>query len=153
MKLKHHNKLNNINEYNEFKYYIIIGLISFICDISSGKDKLYNDCKQPYYTFLLLFLHHIYASFIYFGWLSNHKNILILHLVSILIAMLLQYNNDMRCPSTETVNVNCNMDRNNYMRDFLYFINFKKGNMYYIYVFLSSIISIVKLYNIRTRQF
>jgi hypothetical protein len=151
MKLKHHNKLNNINEYNELKYYIVIGLISFICDICSGKDKLYNNCKQPSHTFLLLFLHHIYASFIYFGWLSNHKNILILHLVSILITMLLQYNNDMRCPSTEMVNVNCNINRNNYMRDFLYFINFKKGNIYYIYVFLSSIISIVKLYNIRTR--
>jgi hypothetical protein len=147
MKLKH--RISYFTEYQEFLFYIIIGIISFIGDIYSGKNKLYNSCKQPSYTLTILFLHHLYASFIYFGWLSNHKNILILHLISIAIAIMLQLNNEMRCPSTDIVNNNCNITRVNYLRDFLYFTNIKKENLYYVYVFFSFMISCIKIYNFK----
>ena len=143
MKLKHKSYLS---EYQELTFYVIIGIVSFIADIYSGKNKLYNNCKEPVYTLILLFLHHLYASFIYFGWLSNHKKILIFHIFVTIIAVLLQLNNQMRCPSTDKVNNNCNINRVNYLRDFLYFTNIKKNNLYYIYVFFSFIISCVKLY-------
>ena len=117
MKLKH----SYLKEYNELIFYAIIGIVSFTADIYSGKDKLYNNCKEPIYTLLLLFLHHLYAAFIYFGWLSNHKNIIILHIITIITAIFIQFNNEMRCPSTDIVNNNCNITRVNYLRDFLYF--------------------------------
>lgn len=145
MKLKH----SYIKEYNELIFYIIIGIISFIADIYSGKSKLYNNCKKPTYTLLVLFFHHLYASFIYFGWLSNHKNILILHIITLITAIFFQFNNEMRCPSTDIVNNNCNITRVNYLRDFLYFTKVKTNNLYYVYVFFSFIISIIKLYKLK----
>jgi len=145
MKLKH----TYLKEYKELIFYSIIGTVSFIADIYSGKDKLYNNCKEPIHTLLLLFLHHLYASFIYFGWLSNHKNILILHIITVTTAIFIQFNNEMRCPSTDIVNDNCNITRVNYLRDFLYFTKVKTNNLYYIYVFFSFIISLVKLYNLK----
>ena len=138
-----------LKEYRELTFYAVIGIISFIADMYSGKQKLYNNCKQPVYTLLLLFLHHLYASFIYFGWLSNHKNILILHIFTITTAIFIQFNNEMRCPSTDIVNHNCNITRVNYLRDFLYFTKVKTNNLYYVYVFFSFIISVVKLYNLK----
>jgi hypothetical protein len=143
MKLKHYSYLK---EYNEIIFYVIIGIVSFIADIYSGKNKLYKNCKYPYYTLTILLIHHLYAAFIYFGWLSNHKNILILHLITVIIAIFLQINNEMRCPSTDIVNNNCNITRVSYLRDFLYFIKIKKENMYYVYIFISFIISCIKLY-------
>lgn len=144
MKLKH----SYIKEYRELIFYVIIGIISFIGDIYTGRTHLYNDCKEPIYTLSLLFLHHLYASFIYFGWLSNHKNILILHIITITTAILLQFNNEMRCPSTDVVNNNCNINRVNYLRDFLYFTKIKTNNLYYVYISFSFITSLVKLYNL-----
>lgn len=156
MKLKHYNsyldkyiKYRDYNIYNEIIFYFIIGIISFIYDVYTGKNKLYDKCKEPSYTLTLLFIHHLYASFIYFGWLSNHKNILILHIFSIIFVIFLQINNEMRCPSTDIVNDNCNIKRDSYLRDFLYFFNIKKGNTYYIYVFFSFIISFIKIFNLK----
>lgn len=142
MKLKH---CSYLKEYNELIFYCIVGFISFLSDIYSGKEKLYKNCKYPSYTSILLLIHHLYAVFIYFGWLSNHKNILILHLTTIIIAMFLQINNEMRCPSTDIVNDNCNIKRGSYLRDFLYFTNIKSENIYYMCVFFSFIVSCIKL--------
>jgi hypothetical protein len=132
-------------EYRELIFYIVIGTISFIADIYSGKNKLYNNCKEHKYTLSLLYIHHLFASFIYFGWISKHKNILILHIYLIIFVILVQMNNNKRCPSTDIVNRNCNITRINYLRDFLFFAKFKDDNLYYVYVFLSFIISTVKL--------
>lgn len=145
MKLKQYTSY--FTEYEELLFYIIIGIISFIGDVYSGKDKLYNNCIEPSYTFTLLFLHHLFVSFFYFGWLSKHKNILFLHIISIMFVLIIQINNDYRCPSTDIVNKNCNITRVNYLRDFLYFINIKKNNLYYIYIFVSFLFSCIKLYN------
>jgi hypothetical protein len=145
MKLKHYKSY--LNEYQELIFYIIIGIISFVADIYS-KDKLYNNCRKPKYTLSLLFIHHLYASFIYFGWISKHKNILMLHIIFIIIAILLQINNEMRCESTDIVNYNCNI-RVSYLRDFLYFTDIKKNNLYYFYIFFSFIMSCIKLYNFK----
>jgi hypothetical protein len=134
-----------LKEYNEILFYILIGIVSFIVDISSGHNNLYNNCKDPQITLLLLFLHHLFAAFLYFGWLSNHKNILYLHISTILIVIIVQLNNNRRCPSTDIVNDKCNITRVNYLRDFLYFTNIKRYNLYYFYVFVAFIISCIKL--------
>ena len=133
----------------ELIIYFIIGTISFLTDVYTGTkiNKLYNKCKKPIYTLLLLYIHHLYASFIYFGWLSKHKIILSFHILSILFVMIFQYNNNMICPSTEIVNINCNINRTSYLRDFLYFTNIKDNNLYEIYIFVSFYISCYKIYN------
>lgn len=132
----------------ELIIYFIVGSISFIIDVYSGikNNNLYNNCKQPVYTLTLLYIHHLFASFIYFGWLSQHKIILKLHIFSILFVMILQYNNNMICFLTELVNNNCNINRTNYLRDFLYFTNIKQYNLYYTYIFISFCISCYKIY-------
>ena len=131
-------------------FFIIIGTISFIADIYSGKNKLYNNCREPYISLSLLYLHHVIASFIYFGWISQNRNILFLHLITIIITMLVQLNNEHRCPSTEIVNEKCNISRNNHLRDFLYFLRIKNFQhksiqFYYIYIFVGFVISFVKI--------
>lgn len=138
-------KITKYNEYNEILFYILIGIVSFIGDITSAHNKLYNNCKDPVSTLSLLFVHHLFAAFIYFGWLSNHKNILYLHISTIVIVIIVQSKNDRRCPSTDIVNDKCNLSRVNYLRDFLYFTNIKRNNLYYLYVFTAFIISCIKL--------
>ena len=75
--------------------------------------------------------------------------------------ILVQFNNERRCPSTEIVNEKCNISRNNYLRDFLYFLRIKNFqrlstqdhtvhqhkyiNFYYIYIFFGFVISFVKI--------
>jgi hypothetical protein len=147
MKLKHYNSY--LKEYNELIFYCIIGILSFLWDIYTGKDKLYNNCKEPVYTLLLLFLHHLYTSFLNFGWLSNDKNILILHILLIFITIIIQIINNLKCPLTHIVNTNCNIKRGSYLRDFLYFIKIKDNNLYLPYRICSFIISLVKLYNLK----
>ena len=98
----------------------------------------------------LLYFHHIIASFVYFGWISQNRNILFLHLITIIIVILVQLNNEHRCPSTEFVNEKCNISRNNYLRDFLYFLHIKNFQhksiqFYYIYIFIGFTISFVKI--------
>ena len=146
MKLKHYKSY--LSEYQELVVCINIGIISFIADIYSGKNKLYKNCKDHSYTLTILFLHHLISSFMYFGWISNNKKILIFHIFMITIVLLFQLNNKLRCPLTDIVNNNCNITRGNYLRDFLYFSNIKKNNLYPVYIFFSFLISCVKLYNL-----
>lgn len=131
--------------YNEFKFYIFIGIISFFADIYSGKDKLYNKCKNASSTLTLLFLHHIFASFLYFGWISNNLTILRLHMFTVIFVLFFQFQNNLRCPSTDIVNENCNIKRVSYLRDFLFFSNIKGKNMYYVYINISFVISCYKI--------
>lgn len=133
--------------YNEIKFYISIGIISFLADIYGGKDKLYKSCKEPYLTLTTLFLHHIFASFLYFGWLSNHKEILRAHILSVLFVIFLQSQNNSRCPSTDYVNEKCNEKRISYLRDFLFFSQIKEKQLYDTYIFISFIISCYKLFS------
>ena len=131
--------------YNEFKFYIFIGIISFLADIYSGKDKLYKTCDEQYLTLTTLFIHHVFASFLYFGWLSNHKEILRIHILSILGTLFVQSQNNSRCPSTDYVNEKCNIKRISYLRDFLFFSQIKKKNLYDIYISISLMVSCYKL--------
>lgn len=139
MKLKY-----TFDNYKEILFYIIIGSISFIIDIFTGKDKLYKNCKHYFYTLCLLYFHHLFVSFIYFGWLSKNKYLLFLHILSIFLLIIIQYNYYI-CPFTEIVNKNCNINRNNFLRDFLYFTNIKKYNLYNLYIFVSLLISLKKI--------
>lgn len=140
MKLKY-----TFDNYKEFLFYIIIGTVSFIIDIFSAQNKLYVNCKDYFYTLSLLYLHHLFVSFIYFGWLSKNKILLFLHIVSIFLVIIVQCNNEYICPSTQIVNKNCNINRNNFLRDFLYFTNIKKYKLYYLYILVSLLISLKKI--------
>jgi len=145
MKLKH----SYIKEYKELIFYIIIGIISYIIDFYTGKNKLYNNCKKPTYTLLILFLHHIYVSFLNFGWISNNENILILHVILMLVEIVSVINNNNICPLTDIVNINCNIKRGSSFRDYLYFAKIKKYNLYVYYRICCFMISIIKLYNLK----
>lgn len=143
MKLKYTNTFNN---YKDFLFYLIIGTISFILDVYTGRNKLYKNCKDALYTLSLLYLHHLFVSFIYFGWLSKNRQISIIHILSIFLVLIVQFNNEYRCPSTEIVNKNCNINRSSFLRDFLYFTNIKKyNNLYYLYISISLYLSLKKI--------
>ena len=129
----------------EIKFFLLIGTISFIADLLSGKN-LYDNCNEHNYSILLLYMHHLFASFIYFGWISKIKLILILHIATIALAIFIQSKNEMKCPSTVIVNKNCNIIKGNALRDFLFFSDIKGKNLYHIYLFTGILISIYKLY-------
>ena len=113
---------------------------------------MYKNCKYPYYTLTLLYVHHLFASFLYFGWISKRKNILLMHILSVFLVILVQILYKYKCPSTVIVNENCNINRDNYLRDFLYFSNIKLKKIYYVYIFISFIISCIKLYNFQIKK-
>lgn len=129
----------------EIKFFLLIGTISFIADLLSGKN-IYDNCIEYNYSILLLYMHHLFASFIYFGWISKIKLVLILHITTIALAIFIQSKNEMRCPSTVIVNKNCNITKGNALRDFLFFTDIKGKNLYHIYLFTGILISIYKLY-------
>ena len=111
----------------------------------SGKN-LYNNCNKYNYSILILYFHHLFASFIYFGWISKIKLMLILHITAIFLAIFIQSKNEMRCPSTDIINKNCNIIKGNVLRDFLFFSDIKGKNLYHIYLLTGFLISIYKLY-------
>ena len=123
------------------------GKLHGLYKIYSGKNKLYNNCKYPLYTLTILLLHHLFTAFLNFGFLSNNKNILIIYIYSVIITLFIQFINNLRCPITLIINNNCNIKKNSYLRDFLYFANIKRNNLYVVYRIFSIIVSLYKLYS------
>ena len=135
----------------EIIFIIIIGIIFYLNDYTTGKNTLYKNCENPYTTQLYLFIHHLISSFLIFGWfLTSDKFILKLHIVTVIIVMIVQYIYNGYCPITYIINKNCNINQNIILKDFLYMTGIKSVNyiyVYYIYVFISVIVAYNKIVN------
>jgi len=115
---------------NQVIIFILLGILSYLIDIYSSPLAYYSKCINNLQFRLKLLLHHIIVMFIFFGWLSNNKYILILYSLIPPILLIHWKLNNNRCIMTQTVNNMCNLDKDEYIRDFLYLIGLKKTSYY-----------------------
>lgn len=114
-----------------FLYYIIIGgILSYMIDILTSPEEYYNKCINNPIFHTKLMIHHIMVIFIFFGWLSNNKYILSVYVFIPLIILIHWKTNNNRCVLTETVNNMCGLDKDEYIRDFIYLLGIKKTKYY-----------------------
>jgi hypothetical protein len=115
------------------------------------KDDYYNNCKNIFDKFLILF-HHMFNIFLQFGWLSNNKTILKLYIIVTLGTFTHWYHNDGNCNLTEISNTRCKLNKDNYFRDIWYFVGIKQNKNKHkysfgvIYLIFAIIIALYKLY-------
>ena len=136
------------------EYIFLGGLLSYLVDISTSPKDYYKKCiKNPEFHAKLL-LHHIIVIFIFFGWMINNKYTLIIYLFIPVILITHWKTNNNRCAMTETVNSMCDLDKDEYIRDFIYLIGLKKSKyydpFYKTFLLFTFIYVLYKLYRIKT---
>jgi hypothetical protein len=132
------------NEICKIYSLITLGFLCFIYDYYTYNYK-YKNCKNNFFTIFILLIHHLYVSFLYFGWIFKDKNILILYIFIIFITIISQSVNENKCPSTLYVNINCNMPKMKQFRDILHFSNVKTKKTYNLIILTCFLIAFYKL--------
>lgn len=135
---------------NDLIYIVLMGFLSYLADISTAPKNYYRKCINKASFNLKLLLHHIIVMFIFFGWLSNNKYLLMIHAFIPFILIIHWKTNNDRCIMTEDINNMCGLDKDEYIRDFLYIIGFKKtkyyDTVYKIFLLFTFGVVIYKLY-------
>jgi hypothetical protein len=114
----------------DLTYIILLGFLSYLADISTAPKNYYKKCINKVNFNVKLLFHHIIIMFIFFGWLSNNKYLLVLYAFIPFILIIHWKINNNRCVMTEDINSMCGLDKDEYVRDFLYLIGFKKSKYY-----------------------
>jgi hypothetical protein len=109
---------------------IILGVLSYMIDILTSPQEYYNKCINNHNFHTKLMIHHIMVIFIFFGWLSNNKYILYIYVFIPIVLLVHWKQNNNRCVLTETVNTMCGLDKDDHIRDFIYFLGIKKTKYY-----------------------
>jgi len=87
----------------------------------------YLNCKPRSETFLILFVHHIIASYYLVGWLSSNRYVLCGVLLSQLVIGFHWYMNRGNCVFTQQLNERCGFHQDDKFNDILKMIGIK-GN-------------------------
>ena len=127
----------------EIKILLILSLISFIMDVSSGAEAYYKKCLKNPKFYSVLFVHHIISTFSYLGWMSSNVYVLIYYIISnimIFVHWNCYYN---KCAISEYIRKECESP-NVPFRDLYYFIGLKNYMKHICGFFM--IITIIKLY-------
>jgi hypothetical protein len=131
---------------------IFLGIFSYLIDILTASKDYYQKCINNKLFHIELLLHHIIVIFIFFGWLSNNKYILLIYLFIPIILISHWKMNNNRCKITEDVNNLCDLDKDEYIRDFLYIVGLKKtkyyDSFYKFFLIFTFIYVIYKLYKL-----
>lgn len=114
----------------DLTYIILLGFLSYLADISTAPKNYYKKCINKVNFNVKLLFHHIIIMFIFFGWLSTNKYLLVLYAFIPFILIIHWKINNNRCVMTEDINSMCGLDKDEYVRDFLYLIGFKKSKYY-----------------------
>lgn len=96
--------------------FIIIFVIFFIIDLYTRLPKCKN---KSFKVILLIFLHRLYYTFLYYGWIFDNKILLIIYLFLIIFTYIHWLTNDWKCKQTEIENDLCKYDKYMYF-DYIY---------------------------------
>jgi hypothetical protein len=91
---------------------ILLVLISIIIDVNTT----YKNCIEDkfYDIFPIIFIHRVVCIFMYFGWIFNDKNVLIIYIVFMVGILIHWYTNKWKCFLTEQESEICNFHRGRY---------------------------------------
>jgi len=127
---------------NEIKILLILSLISFIMDVSSGAEAYYKKCLKNPKFYSVLFLHHIISVFSFIGWISSNVYVLIYYIISN-IMIFVHWNCYYKCVISEYIRKECDSPKVPF-RDLYYFLGLKEYMKHICGFFM--IITIIKLY-------
>lgn len=123
-------------------------IIDFMTNPCIQKNNNYNFVDQ-WFIYIYLYMHHLLASILYFGFLFRSKEYLMMYLILLLVTMIHWQTNNERCVLTEVLNYICKNDREQSFRDIFYWLGIKEskyGNMIiYIYLAIFMFITIIRL--------
>ena len=127
--------------------FILMVIISFIYSINDDRIITSINKKHDIDIILCLFIHNIISVFLTLGWLSNNKNILMIHIISILFIMMHWKINNSLCVLTVYTNKRCGLkDDEKYIHIFNRDIDDKESiEIKYLKMIALLIISITKL--------
>jgi hypothetical protein len=132
------------------KFFILLFVLAFISFIYDIQTNICFESHQSPSLYLFLYFHHVVALFLYFGWLSSSKTILLIYAFTVFLIILHWFTNNQKCILTQIVNYNCGLPDNEGFHDIFYFLGMKKQTWFnpfiYTYLVLFLIISLYKFY-------
>lgn len=125
---------------------LILSFVFFVFDVET------NICFQTNKNlslYLFLYFHHVLALFLYIGWLSASKTILLFYVFLVLLIIVHWITNDQKCILTQIVNYYCELPDAEGFHDVFYLIGMKQQKWFntfiYSYLFFALIVSIYKI--------
>lgn len=145
--------INNISSLPQdifMNFILSLTLISFLIDVFT------NPCfykitpsLRAFGMLEFLYLHHLLAVILYFGWLSPSKIFLGFYILLVIIIIFHWMTNNQKCILTQIINRYCNYDDNERFHDLFYILNLKSKSWFdmfmYIYLFLAFVLSLYKI--------
>jgi hypothetical protein len=140
------------NKFIPFIFYASI--IFFLLDVITNPCFLdfFTDNQNLLKKFSMLeflFLHHLLAVILYFGWLSESKLFLEFYVLLVLLIVFHWMTNDQMCILTQIINWFCGIDEREPFHDIFWLTGMKDQNWFnsFIYTFLifGFIISLIKI--------
>jgi hypothetical protein len=126
----------------ELKILLLLSLLSFFADVSSGATAYYKKCFKNPKFYSVLYAHHIITTFTYLGWMSSNVYVLIYYIVSNIMIYVHWNCYSNKCFITEYIQKECESDAP--FRDLYYFLGLK-NQMENICGFFM-ILTVIKLY-------
>jgi hypothetical protein len=85
----------------------LLGVLSFVWDITKNKDK-FTSCIHQFKACSLHLFHHLIFVFVAVAWLSNQRSILIAEMIAIAVVLIGWFIYDWKCVVTVQVDEMCN---------------------------------------------
>ena len=123
------------------EFWILIFVLSFLSFIYDIKTNVCFKLNKSFGLYLFLFFHHFLAVFLYIGWISNSKFILIFYCLFVSIIILHWITNEQKCILTQVINYYCNLPDEEGFHDVFYFIGMKQQKWFnsFIYIYLITV--------------
>jgi len=83
-----------------------------------------------------LFLHHVLAVYLYFGWLAPTKGYLEIYVILVLVVVFHWMTNNQKCILTQIINWYCVYDDGEYFHDIFWFLGVKEQNNWFNWMFI-----------------
>lgn len=140
------------------RFIFTLTLVSFLIDVftnpcfnrslfpSSNMDNL---SLRAFGMLEFLYLHHLLAVILYFGWLSPSRIFLGFYILLVIGIIVHWMTNDQKCILTEIINRYCDYDDNERFHDLFYILNLKSKSWFdkfmYVYLIFAFILSLYKV--------
>lgn len=108
--------MKSVDSYSIALFLLFISLVSLILDL---QDENTSKCVDSHHEILyVLVIHHIFDTFLYFGWLFNEKIILLIYILTVIFIMIYWILNANRCDMTLYVDKICGWNNDVMFNDF-----------------------------------
>lgn len=136
------------------RFIYTLTLVSFMIDVFTNPcfHKTFDFSSTPISSFGMLeflYLHHLLAVILYFGWLSPSRVFLGFYILLVIIIIFHWMTNHQKCILTQIINRYCDYDDNERFHDLFYILNLKSKSWFdtfmYVFLFFTFVLSLYKI--------